>query len=422
MQINEWPQWFKRLKFERKWFVVVMLLRPILEGLFFLKEVSIVLSPLYLLGIGVPAAVFWTILTRFRKKTQGIAGNGAFRLFSAFTVISCTLLLVRGGVEMSTIQTVLRVTFIIFIFSYATRYFYEFRDAEGLLITFLIASLYPLLMMMYEIFVDPISIEMSRNLERIRGLYADSFNYSIYITMSTIAVLYFQKKWKWLNYRFVIPFLAVAVIGLLHLNHIVSWAAFVAIIAVRFASSAKRLVIVFVMVIVLLPILMNQEVETDVLYDSKLVGKEYEILLGERPVEQAFHGRMTRWQYYANLIDDAAPQVWIFGIFSDLDIYPEVGFVLVAPHNDFLRIFLLAGIFGLVGYLIFIISSMKTAWSMPEGPRFLRYSIGVLLMMYSVSAIPTIYPSLLSIAIPMLIAGGSKEAGEPESKESDQTK
>ncbi|MBE0644922.1 MAG: hypothetical protein IH600_12640 [Bacteroidetes bacterium] len=412
MQIFQWLGWFNNLKIEKKWFVVVMLLRPVLEGLFFLKEVSIVLSPLYLLGIGVPIAVLLSIFTRYKKKAKEVGGVDAFRLFSYFTVISCALLIVRSGVGISTIQAVLRVSLIIFIFSYSARYFLNIRDVEGLLITFLISSLYPLMMMMYEILVNPISIEMSRSLERIRGLYADSFNYSIYITMSTIAVMYFQDKWKWMNYRIVLPLLVVAVLGLYHLNHIASWAAFMAIMAVRIASSPRRLIIVFAAALVFIPILMNQQVDLDVMYDSKLVGKEYEILLGERPVEQAFHGRMTRWEYYAKLIDDAAPQVWVLGIFSDLDLYPEVGYVLVAPHNDFLRIFLLSGLLGLTGYLVFLLSSMKKAWEMPRGPRFLKYSVVVLLMMYSVSAIPSIYPSLISIAIPVLVAYDFKEGGD----------
>ena len=404
MQIKEWPGWFKSLGIEKKWFIIVILIRPVLEGFYKLKETSIIFSPLYWLGVGVPIAILWTILTKYRKPAQGIPGSGVFRFFGLFVLLSVVMLFVRVG-GISSIEAILRVTIILFLFAYSVRYMNEWCDVEGVLIAFLLSAIYPLSMMMYEILVSPISVEMSRGLERIRGFYADSFNYSIYMVLSTIVLLYFRERWKWLNYKILFPFFAIVILGLYHLNHIASWAAFIAIVVSRVTSSPKMVVGIFVSVIVFMPLIVQQEFDDDVLYESRLLGREYEILMGERPVEQAFHGRISRWQYYYGLIKDAAPQVWLFGIYSDFDTYPEPAYVLVAPHNDYLRIFLLAGVTGLLGYLIFLASILKSATKLNENKRFIKYAVIAVITIYSVSAIPTLYASLMTIVIPVMIAG-----------------
>lgn len=412
MQINEWPGWFKSLGIEKKWFVIIVLIRPVLEGFFLLKETSIFLSPLYWMGVGVPLAIIWTIFTKYKKPAQGIPGGAGFRFFGFFVLLSVILLLMRADGP-SAIQAVLRITTILFLFAYAVRYLNDWRDVEGVLIAFLFAAVYPLLLMMYEILVNPINVEMSRDLERIRGFYADSFNYSIYLVLSTVLLLYFRGRWKWLNYKVMLPFIVVVLLGLYHLNHIASWGAFITVVASRIVSSPKKVVGLFVAVVLIAPVIIQQELDSDVLYESKLLGNEYEILMGERPVEQAFHGRVTRWEYYYGIIQSAGPQVWLLGIYADFEIYPEPGYVLVAPHNDYLRIFVLAGVPGLLGYLVFLVSVLKNASKLDENRRFLKYALVAVVAIYSVSAIPTIYPALMTIILTGILAGGrSREITE----------
>ncbi len=409
MQLSEWPSWFKSLGIEKKWFVIIILIRPLLEGFYQLKESSILLSPLYWLGVGVPVAILWTIFTKYRKPIQGIPGGTGFRIFGFLVLISAILMFVRVG-GMISIQAVLRVTAILFLFAYAVRYLNDWRDVEGVLIAFLLSAVYPLLMMMYEIVVDPINVDVSRGLERIRGYYADSFNYSIYLMLSTIVLLYFRSKWEWLSYKVLLPIFIVVLLGLYHLNHIASWAAFITVVASRIVSNSKIVIGFFVGAVFLAPVIIQQELDPNVIYESRLVGREYEIMMGERPIEQGFHGRVTRWEYFAHLLQDAAPQVWLLGIYADFDIYPETSYVLVAPHNDFIRILLLAGVPGLLGYFIFLGSVLKSATSLDESRRFLKYAVVAVTAIYSISAIPTIYASLMAIILPVMVGSGRSRA------------
>jgi hypothetical protein len=51
MTFREWKKWFKELPWSCKWFVIFILIRPVTDNFYNLKEISPVYSPLYILGI-----------------------------------------------------------------------------------------------------------------------------------------------------------------------------------------------------------------------------------------------------------------------------------------------------------------------------------------------------------------------------------
>ncbi|HEX5003120.1 MAG TPA: hypothetical protein VFW78_11545, partial [Bacteroidia bacterium] len=61
MSFRQWRRWYSGLHSSVKWFIVLVILRPVIDNFYYLKTVSPFLSPLYLVGVLTPLLALWTI-------------------------------------------------------------------------------------------------------------------------------------------------------------------------------------------------------------------------------------------------------------------------------------------------------------------------------------------------------------------------
>ena len=91
------------------------------------------------------------------------------------------------------------------------------------------------------------------------------------------------------------------------------------------------------------------------------------------------------------------------GIFTDQNIFVQFfgypftlkyayHFVGVGSHSDYVRILFLSGYFGLYAYLLVLFSFFKRAKQTGYAQRFLAYGLLAIILLYSVSVVPTYYP------------------------------
>src|SRR5690606_40353001 len=69
MSFGAWRRWVAELPWALRWFVVLVLVRPLLDTLYFLKEISPFLSPLYIVGVLTPVAVVASYYARGFPRT-----------------------------------------------------------------------------------------------------------------------------------------------------------------------------------------------------------------------------------------------------------------------------------------------------------------------------------------------------------------
>ncbi|NQX99249.1 MAG: hypothetical protein HRT73_15430, partial [Flavobacteriales bacterium] len=74
-------------------------------------------------------------------------------------------------------------------------------------------------------------------------------------------------------------------------------------------------------------------------------------------------------------------------------------YVGVGSHNDYVRILFLSGYFGLFYYLLLLIMFYKKAKKLESATRFLAFGVLGILMLYSVSIVPTYYPPFMYIVM-----------------------
>src|SRR4249920_2644732 len=101
MNFKEWKKWLGELPWSCKWFVLFILIRPVTDNFYNLKEISPLYSPLYILGILTPVFILLSFLSsRFPKKYSSpvdvpvrilillILANGVILLAGDFTLFT----------------------------------------------------------------------------------------------------------------------------------------------------------------------------------------------------------------------------------------------------------------------------------------------------------------------------------------------
>jgi hypothetical protein len=128
-----------------------------------------------------------------------------------------------------------------------------------------------------------------------------------------------------------------------------------------------------------------------------LVKNEIAVLKGEKNIKHAFHGRMQRWQKMINEFNQSALPYQIMNpSFAKLRSY---GYMISGSHNDYLRILFLGGFLGLFLYLGFLYS-IALGWSRLHFARkFLNTSILLILLLFSITAVPTVYAPMMYITM-----------------------
>ena len=71
MEYKDWKLWIGSLPWHLKWFVILVLIRPIVDNFYYLKNISPVLSPLYFVGITTPILCVIALIN-YRKKDYSV--------------------------------------------------------------------------------------------------------------------------------------------------------------------------------------------------------------------------------------------------------------------------------------------------------------------------------------------------------------
>jgi hypothetical protein len=405
MHFKIWRIWIGSKPWSLRWFVYLMLLRPVIDNFYFLKDISPLLSPLYWAGLLTPVLCVPAILK------YNYHHNLIHRLFNAWSVLIIlnTLFTVFQPVDLvMTVQWILRLSMPVYLFFFLRIFIKNKTDFIGLLTTFLYAAAIAALMLLYELIFKPIHIGYSRGIERISGGYADVMNYAIYLSFGFLILAYFYINHKTTNQslKIKLPFLIAAIIfciaGFISISHTVSYAVFVSLLLLFVTSIARKYTIISFFLIIIFWIALF--IYGDKFYQERidpLVAKEVEVIKGTRDETQLFHGRMARWQYAWANFKDAPVIAWLFGYPTSLE--DPFFNISIGIHNDYLRIFYFTGILGLLAYILFLFNLWRRKKFLYLADKYLLNGTMVILFLYSVSTTPTFYANFLYILFSIFV-------------------
>jgi len=409
MNYKSWVTWYKSLYLTQKWFVILILLRPIIDNFYQLKETSVLASPLYIVGILTPILILLSLTSSKRNKIINNFEDVPFKIFAFFLIGNC-IVFYFINLSVTALGDIIKYTTPIYLYFYSKMFVQSKKDLDGVIFTCFLACIFPFAMLIYESIVNPIAIEYigtgRGGGSRIRGAYADIMNYAIYIELFFIIICYYflsnnynKEKLKIKTMHFVIALIFVFY-GLTRIKHVSTWTVTLVVFFLLMLHNLKN-IRGFIFVFVLISIIgtfFAQEI-----YDSQLkplISKELLVLDGTTDSHHALNGRFSRWEKYFEIWEQM-PMVNHFTGITTANFKETDNMIGAGMHSDYVRLLFLTGIIGLLSYLLFIlfVSAKYNQLKIPE--KFLLSSCSIALILWSVSTIPLLYAPFLYFIFPV---------------------
>lgn len=402
MTFRNWLIWLRTLPWSLRWFVYLILLRPVIDNFYWMKEISPFLSPLVIAGILTPVLC---LSATFRYRSGDFSRQDiSFRLFSVLVVLAGVIFFIKHP-GLPAAEFALKLTLPVYLYFFLIRFIESLDDLHGLLYATLIATYISAIFLVYEIVFQPIQeVEYSRGVERLRGGYADVMNYGIYMSLGLISASYFflrDMKIRFFGINNLYLMLAFALVVIIKINHVASYIVFAALILLFTLYSLRRKPgwgFLLVVIIMITGSYFGQKIYKESI--TPMIEKDLMVLEGERETDALLHGRMGRWDVLWTRFKNAGMLSKVFGTSA------EVGSAYMmssGAHNDFLRIIFTSGWSGFFMYLFFLAGIyLKSRWfEQPES--YLITATLTATVLYSVTTTPTYYANYLYIFLAILV-------------------
>ena len=410
MGFKTWWHWFRNLPLNKSWFVWLILLRPIIDNFYELKETSALASPLYIVGFLTPVFIFMSAVSSHFPKSKDALEDIPFRIWAlllSFNVITFWF------IQLSVVAFGDLIKYItpVFLYFYSRRFIQSKEDLHGLLTTFLVSCLFPFGVLLYESIINPIAIEYISSGRgggsRIRGAYADIMNYAIYLILFLIIMSYYFllniynsvtnikiKSWH------LVAAIMLVLYGLTRIRHVSTWGVFIALIIIFLVHNLRnsRGILFALMFVFIVSTFFAQDIYINNI--EPLIGKELMVVEGETESDQAFNGRMTRWERYFEIWEQMPSINHFVGIVS-ANFKETIVMIGGGMHSDYVRLLFLTGFIGLFFYIFFLFAILQRWMKLEMPEKFLISGTVTAIILWSITTVPTLYAPLLYIVYPI---------------------
>ena len=134
-----------------RWFVILVLLRSVIDSFYTLKQVSPLLSPLYIVGVLTPVLIVYSI-SKTRKPRQSIV-DSLFRFWGVLMLMVIVTMAAMNSFSFEFLEVSLKITLPIYLFIFLRYFIRSQKDLEGIMQTFLYSAIPVALIFLFEVFV-----------------------------------------------------------------------------------------------------------------------------------------------------------------------------------------------------------------------------------------------------------------------------
>ncbi|MBE0644936.1 MAG: hypothetical protein IH600_12710 [Bacteroidetes bacterium] len=382
--------------------LLLLLLRPLIDASWSLKNTPIGFSPLQLVGAGLPAFFVWTLWKKrnrvhslLKEKPEVIAW-GVLLLLAAVAAV----VIEPGSASLGVaLKFVLPPLAIVFGYLYV-RDEKVFTTAAWALLT---AGGVPVLFLLYELIAGPMSTSIRGGVPRFIGPYAQVSVYGIHLSMMLMGMGYLAIR-KGDRLHLVLLLATTAILGLstAFLVHVSTWAVqlgmvilILAFLLRKRAWSRSAMLAGTAVLFVLAGFALRPE------YTYRwVIMPDVEVLSSEAPAEQFMNSRGGIWEHHLADISRLPLHAQLLG--SSLSGTNFFGATTFGAHNDLLRIFMATGVIGLLLYLFWLGRVIWRVLHMHAETRFLGLAALIVLLGYSVALTPTYIVPLVTVLLPVL--------------------
>ncbi|MBW2062857.1 MAG: hypothetical protein JRI95_15030 [Deltaproteobacteria bacterium] len=220
---------------------------------------------------------------------------------------------------------------------------------KRLLIAFLLAGLFPMLMGVYQMATGEIwqLRHATGGLVRSVGIYHDAFSFRVYAYMTITAILLYWSYFSKNSFYMKMILAAYGLICLLVIFRIYSKAGYIIFIAWLFVWTIMNKKIGWLLVIIIGVLALNFFTGNKIFKDVATVfSKETAAIEGTGETRKILAGRSMVWESYLDRWRESEIFYKIFGL----------GTSAGAAHNDYLRVLVGGGIIGLLVYIALLVT------------------------------------------------------------------
>ena len=382
--IKYWYSWFKKQPWVLKWFLWLILLMPLIS-MFHDKKGGF--SFLQIAGFICFLLSAKTIIT---KKVR-LLPYEIFLIFFGSLLVFNNVIFFLLNVSFVNFGFVLKNLLPLLLYFYLRRIIKSRNEFDGILLTFFVASILPISIMLYEFFFAPIkevyTQESRGGFIRLSGFYADIFSYMAYIIGDFIIISYFilRTKLSFSTLQFGM-FIGLILIGLLSLSHQASWAVFFTILFLflRFSRGSKTSKKIWGILLISSIVGGSFFLEN---YITPLFNKEISAYQGTLNQEKALNGRIVRWKIYFDRWDKVSIGSHLFGVGTSGSVHTKA-MMSGGMHSDYVRFLFSTGILGVLSYILFYIFLLFRKKGLQKPDKFILLSGIAVMILYAISANP----------------------------------
>lgn len=399
MSFKDWKYWISSLPWHLKWFAILVLVRPIIDNFYYLKNISPVLSPLYFVGIATP--IFCVIsLVNYKKRDKSVF-DILFGSWGILMLISLMGMFIFDPLSKVFLEYTLKLTLPVYLFFFLRLFIRSRKDLDGILQTFIYSSFFVIAIFLFEVLVNPVKVLKTRGLERIQGSYGDVMNYAIYLSLGFLIMCYFYLRDKKAapslkKNRNIIITILLCLACLFKISHTASYGVFLVILALFIVfnlKTNKTAGIFFIILIASFAYFFGANTIEEKI--TPLIKTDIAVYEGKKENERLLHGRVGRWKMMLEEYAGFPVQAQLFGM--PLIIMGTYSYVGTGSHNDFIRILFYTGLLGIIVYLLILINVCLRFKFLNSNDFFLALGSFLILLMYSISTCPTLYAPMLYI-------------------------
>lgn len=406
MTYIEWKKWVREIHWSMRWFLFLILARPIVDNFYYLKEISPFLSPLYIIGVITPVLAFYSM--SHVKMPNYSRLDTYFGVLTVLGAFSCLVLGVSDAFSFDALDFSFKFMLPFILYFFCRRLIRSKKDLHGVFQTFVYSILFVIIIFTYELIFGPINIQISRGLERFQGSYADVMNYAVYTSCGLLIIFYsFIEKPKSVSpaTRSILLILAIiyTILILFNIHHTASYAV-VGALGLLFLFTVTRanlglgiLVIAFTAIIIYItgPEIISEQV-------TPLIETDIKVYEGEKGNEQLLHGRVGRWMSFLDFFNSKSTIVQFLGLPLGMD-HPY-SYIAKGSHNDFVRMLMVCGYIGLITYVLIFINIGTRIMGHKIAFTFLGLGTFTIVALYSISLTPLLYATLMYVIMSVYAA------------------
>lgn len=404
LSYKNWKIWLNSLPWSLKWFIILILIRPVVDNFYYLKEISPLFSPLYIVGVITPVLAVYAIFTISKPNYSRL--DTYMGIFSVLVAVSCISLMISDVFSLNSMEFTLKFSFPFFMYFFCRRLIRSKEDLYGVLQAFIYSIFFVIAIFCYELIFDPINIQISRGMERFQGSYADIMNYAIYMSLGFLIICYAfiaRSSNEYTSSNRFIPLivtLILCVLLLFNIHHTASYMVFFTLVILFLLHTLKANFGYGVLIIIAIggaiyftgSESLNEKIRP-------LIETDISVYEGEKESDQLFHGRVGRWMRFFDHFNSKNTFIQLFGLPLGMD--SPYTYIAKGSHNDFVRTTMLNGYIGLIVYVLILINLATRILSYKLPVRFLGFGTLAIITLYSVSTTPLLYPPLMYIVLPV---------------------